>query len=46
VVKLEGKAVDNEIARILGGASISDTTLKYAKELLQNARKFKKSACI
>ena len=46
VIRLEGKEVDREIARILGGANISDTTLKYAKELLQNARKFKKSACI
>lgn len=43
VYRLEDKAINDEIARMLGGKSISDTTLRYAGEMLQNAQKFKKA---
>ncbi len=38
---LEGSALRDEIARILGGASISPITLKHAEEMLINSRDFK-----
>ncbi|MDP4181405.1 MAG: DNA repair protein RecN [Bacillota bacterium] len=41
VRKLEEPEIKNEIARILGGANISDITLKHAEEVLKNARNFK-----
>lgn len=41
---LAGKAVENEIARILSGSEISDTTRKLAAEMLQSAEKFKREA--
>ncbi|MCX7923250.1 MAG: DNA repair protein RecN [Clostridia bacterium] len=43
VDKLGKAEVKNEIARILGGANISNITLKHAEEMLENSRKFKKS---
>jgi DNA repair protein RecN (Recombination protein N) len=39
VKKLHGREIAEEIARILGGASISAITLKHAEEMLENARK-------
>ncbi len=39
--KINDKEIKNEIARILGGANISDITLKHAEEILKNAKKFK-----
>lgn len=42
VRKLENDFIRNEIARILGGAVISDITLRHAEEMIQNALKFKK----
>jgi DNA repair protein RecN (Recombination protein N) len=41
VKKLEGSEVKNEIARILGGANISNITLKHAEEILNTAKKIK-----
>ncbi|MCX8131974.1 MAG: DNA repair protein RecN [Clostridia bacterium] len=41
VTRIEDNALKKEIARILGGASISDITLKHAEEMLENAQKFK-----
>ncbi len=41
VKELEGVHIKNEIARILGGANISDITLKHAEEILEIAGKFK-----
>ncbi|RCX16811.1 DNA replication and repair protein RecN [Anaerobacterium chartisolvens] len=38
---LKGVALRDEIARILGGASISSITLKHAEEMLANSRDFK-----
>lgn len=43
VERLKEKAVGNEIARILSGSEITDTTRKLAAEMLQNAGKFKKA---
>lgn len=43
VKKLSKEELKNEIARILGGAVISDITLKHAEEMLEDADKFKKS---
>lgn len=43
VEKLSGPSVKDEIARILGGANISNTTVKLADEMLKSARNFKKS---
>lgn len=42
IKKLDEKEKTNEIARIIGGANITDITLKHAEEMLDNARKFKK----
>jgi DNA repair protein RecN (Recombination protein N) len=42
VRKLEGDQIIDEVARILGGVSISDITRKHAQEMLYNAEKFKK----
>ena len=42
VLKLQGDGIMNEIARILGGANISDITLKHAAEMLEDAKKIKK----
>ncbi|MCX7747513.1 MAG: DNA repair protein RecN [Clostridia bacterium] len=39
---LEREEVKSEIARIIGGASISNITLKHAEELLKSANQFKK----
>lgn len=41
VKKLDEKGKRDEIARIIGGASITDITLKHAEEMLDNAREFK-----
>lgn len=41
VRRIDDKEIKNEIARILGGANISDITLKHAEEILENAKKFK-----
>ncbi|MCX7710372.1 MAG: DNA repair protein RecN [Clostridia bacterium] len=41
VNKLDDGKVKHEIARILGGASISEITLKHAEEMLKNASDFK-----
>lgn len=41
VSKMNAGQVRNEIARILGGASISEITLKHAEEMLKNAAEFK-----
>ena len=38
VKTLDEKGRVNEIARILGGEDISDTTLKNAQELIEKAR--------
>ncbi|MFA6308687.1 MAG: DNA repair protein RecN [Clostridia bacterium] len=43
VKMIEGEALRDEIARILGGASVSDITLKHAKEMLETARKLKEN---
>lgn len=42
VKKLDEKGKRDEIARIIGGASITDITLKHAEEMLVKAREFKK----
>jgi DNA repair protein RecN (Recombination protein N) len=42
VQRLKGNCIRDEIARILGGSSISDITLKHAEEMLENAKKIKK----
>lgn len=41
VKKLKGTEIKNEVARILGGANISNITLKHAEEMLEIAAKFK-----
>jgi DNA repair protein RecN (Recombination protein N) len=41
VKKLEGTEIKNEVARILGGANISNITLKHAEEMLKIASKLK-----
>lgn len=41
VKKLKGTEVKDEIARILGGAEISDITRKHAEEMINNAQRFK-----
>ena len=41
VKQLDKKGVRIEIARILGGASISEITMKHAEEMLVNAQSFK-----
>lgn len=41
VNKLDEKGVKNEIARILGGANISEITMKHAEEMLNHAKMFK-----
>jgi DNA repair protein RecN (Recombination protein N) len=41
VTTLKEKELQKEIARILGGTSISDITLKHAEEMLENARLLK-----
>ena len=35
---LEGEESVRELARLLGGATITDTTLKSAKELIQSSK--------
>jgi len=42
VKKLDERGKRDEIARILGGASITDITLKHAEEMLDKAKEFKK----
>ncbi len=42
--KLGESGTKREVARILGGANISEITLKHAEEMLKNASGFKKSA--
>jgi len=42
VDKLDSKNVEEEIARILGGTNITETTRRYAKEMLKTAREFKR----
>ena len=42
--KLGESGTKQEVARILGGANISEITLKHAEEMLKNASGFKKSA--
>ncbi|HHV98056.1 MAG TPA: DNA repair protein RecN [Clostridiaceae bacterium] len=42
VKKLNKEEIKNEIARILGGAVISDITIKHAEEMLEDADRFKK----
>ena len=39
VSKLSGEKTVNEIARLIGGTATTDTSLKYAKEMLNNAKK-------
>ncbi|MGI6669219.1 MAG: DNA repair protein RecN [Acetivibrionales bacterium] len=39
VRKLEGNSKVTEIARLIGGTDISDTSLKYAEEMINNAKK-------
>jgi DNA repair protein RecN (Recombination protein N) len=41
VRKLAGEGIRNEIARIIGGANISEITIKHAEEMLSYARKIK-----
>ena len=41
VNRLKGKAVEEEIARILGGTNITDITLKHAREMLKIAKQFR-----
>lgn len=41
VSKLKENTVEEEIARIIGGANISDITLQHAREMIKNAREFK-----
>lgn len=43
VTKLTGDKVKKEIARIIGGSSISDITIKHAEEMLNNAKTYKKT---
>jgi len=42
VKKLNKEEIKSEIARILGGAVISDITIKHAEEMLEDADRFKK----
>jgi DNA repair protein RecN (Recombination protein N) len=42
VKKLKGDQIINEVARILGGITISDITRKHAQEMLNTAEDFKK----
>ncbi len=46
VKKLSGENLKVEIARILGGANISNNTLKLAGEMLNNAKKFKNDSLL
>ena len=41
VNKLADREIHTEIARLLSGANISDITIQHAKEMLENAHKFK-----
>ncbi len=41
VTHIEGKSREAELARLLGGANISEITRKHAAEMLENAAKFK-----
>ncbi|MFZ5988854.1 MAG: DNA repair protein RecN [Bacillota bacterium] len=41
VKRLSEKEVKNEIARIIGGANISEITIKHAEEMLSIAKRFK-----
>lgn len=43
VKKLAEREVRNEIARILGGAALSEISIKYADEMLINAKNLKKT---
>ncbi len=43
VSKLPGDGSVMEIARLIGGETSSETSLKYAEEMLNNARKLKKA---
>lgn len=43
IKRLENEEVQQEIARILGGAATSETSMKYAAELISNAKKLKKA---
>ncbi len=43
VKKLDNSSRKNEIARIIGGASLTDLALKHAEEMIENARKSKLS---
>ena len=46
VNKLNDDEVKSEVARIIGGANISDITLKHAEEMIEYARKYKKDNSI
>ena len=39
VRKLDGGENVKEIARLIGGAEISEASLKYAEEMINNAKK-------
>ncbi len=41
VKRLDEKEIRSEIARMIGGANISEITIKHAEEMLMNAKKFK-----
>lgn len=41
VRKLEGGEIKNELARLLGGSASSEASVRYAREMLENARKHK-----
>ena len=41
VRKLEGTEVRDELARLLGGSASSEASVRYAREMLENARKHK-----
>lgn len=41
VKKLQNNEIKKEIARILGGADITEITIKHAEEILVNAKKYK-----
>jgi DNA repair protein RecN (Recombination protein N) len=43
VIKLEGDGNVREIARLIGGETSSETSLRYAKEMLNSAKKLKKT---
>jgi DNA repair protein RecN (Recombination protein N) len=46
VILLNDEGTANELARILGGANITDITLSHAKEMLESAREFKKESVL